>query len=162
MNIKILIPLCLLLVVGAAVLILNQFQVLEREAADETELTEEQIGMFLQFERKVKDVRQSVQNGIMAEDKDHLIQAAQKSLVVFDLAQELEEEFPQAEGLKKTYEEFYARLVSIITLFMENRLEQGRARLMELEQSHVFVHGKLEAILDSVTGEGCVPCFEDL
>ncbi len=163
MNIKILAPIFVLLGAGLAVLVLQYPQVLDREKGEEVEeLSEAEMAMFLELERKVRDVRQSVQNGILAEDEDFLIQASNQSIEVYDLIEKLSDRFPEAEGLEEAYQDFYAKLVSIITLFMENRLEPGRARLMELEQSHGFIDNKLRGLVDTVTGEGCLPCFQDL
>ncbi len=162
MNKKIPAFLVLLLGAGLAAMFLYYTQIPDRDAAREAELSDAEVGMFLQFERKVTAVRQAVQNGILAEDEDYLIQASRQSVEVFDLIQDLTSRFPEAEGLESAYQDYYAQLVSIITLFMENRLEQGRARLLELEQSHGFIEGKMRAIVDTVTGEGCLPCFQEL
>lgn len=163
MKSKIIVPLCLAAGALMAVLVMHYPQIKEQVRPSETEeLTQAEVGLFLQFEREVKAVRQAVQNGILAEDVEYLVQASSKSLEVFDLLDELTRAFPEAQGLEKTYQDFYAQLVSIISLFMEKRLERGRARLMELEESHSFIDGKMRAIVDSVTGDGCLPCFEDL
>ncbi len=163
MKLKIIAPVLILLGAGLAVLALQYTDIFNGEKEEETaELTEAEMGMFLDLERKVKDVRQSVQNGILTEDADFLIQASNQSVEVFDLIDNLTARFPEAEGLEEAYQDFYAKLVSIITLFMENRLEPGRARLMELEESHGFIDNKLRGIVATVTGEGCLPCFQDL
>jgi len=163
MKMKIMAPVLILLGAGLAVLALQYTDIFNWEKEEETlELTEAQMGMFLDLERKVKAVRQSVQNGILAQDEDFLIQASNQSLEVFDLIDSLTDTFQEAEGLEEAYQDFYASLVSIITLFLENRLEPGRARLMEMEESHAFIDNKLRGIVATVTGEGCLPCFQDL
>jgi len=131
----------------------------KQDSAEQEKLNQEQLAMLLQFERKVIQVQQAVKSGILADDSAYLVTAAQTSLEVFDLLDQIKAAFPDAADLEKSYQDFYAKLLTIVTLFFENRLERGRATLMELEESHVFIYGKLRAIMSTATGDGCVPCF---
>ncbi len=61
----------------------------------------------------------------------YLVMAAQTSLEVFDLLDQIKGRLPQrSPTLGKSYLDFYAKLLTIVTLFFENRLERGRATLM--------------------------------
>ncbi|SMP44773.1 hypothetical protein SAMN06295888_10329 [Desulfonatronum zhilinae] len=131
----------------------------QQDGAEQEKLDQEQLAMLLQFERKVIQVQQAVKSGILTDDSAYLVMAAQVSLEVFDLLDQIKAAFPDAAALEKSYQDFYAKLLTIVTLFFENRLERGRATLMELEESHVFIYGKLRAIMSTATGDGCVPCF---
>ncbi len=124
-------------------------------------ITDEQLALLVDFERKVTLVQQAIKNGILTRDSDYLIVAANISLDVFDLLDQIENVFSDAETLAGSYQDYFAKLVTIISLFYENRLERGRASLMELEESHIFIQGKLRAITQTAIGDGCVPCFGD-
>lgn len=127
--------------------------------AEKQKLNEAQLALLLQFERRALQVQQSIKSGILTKDPAFMVQAAQTSLSVFDTLAEIEASFPEARELTRSYQDFYAKLVTIISLFFENRLERGRATLMELEESNVFIYGKLRNIMSTATGQGCVPCF---
>jgi len=130
------------------------------KAVEERErITDQQLTLLVDFERKVTLVQQAIKNGILTRDSDYLIVAANISLDAYDLLEQIEDVFPDAEELTDSYQDYYAKLVTIITLFYENRLERGRASLMELEESHSFIQGKLRVITQTATGDGCVPCF---
>ncbi len=132
------------------------------KAVEERErITDEQVALLMDFERKVTLVQQAIKNGILTRDSDYLIVAANISLDAYDLLEQIEDVFPDSEDLTDSYQDYFAKLVTIITLFYENRLERGRASLMELEESHTFIQGKLRAITRTATGDGCVPCFGD-
>ncbi len=132
----------------------------DEQAVEKREIiTDEQVALLVDFERKVTLVQQAIKNGILTRDSDYLILAANISLDAYDLLEQIEEVFPDSEDLTDSYQDYFAKLVTIITLFYENRLERGRASLMELEESHTFIQGKLRVITRTATGDGCVPCF---
>ncbi len=124
-------------------------------------IADDQIALLVDFERKVTLVQQAIKNGILTRDSDYLIVASNISLDAYDLLDQIEGVFPGSEELTVSYQDYFAKLVTIITLFYENRLERGRASLMELEESHTFIQGKLRAITRTATGDGCIPCFDD-
>ena len=124
-------------------------------------ITDDQIALLVDFERKVSLVQQAIKNGILTRDSDYLIVASNISLDAYDLLDQIEGIFPESDELTRSYQDYFAKLVTIITLFYENRLERGRASLMELEESHTFIQGKLRAITRTATGDGCIPCFDD-
>lgn len=131
----------------------------DRPVEKSERITDEQLALLVDFERKVTLVQQAIKNGILTRDSDYLIVAANISLDVYDLLDQIETIFPDAEDLAGSYQDYFAKLVTIISLFYENRLERGRASLMELEESHIFIQGKLRAITQTAIGDGCVPCF---
>jgi len=133
----------------------------DRAVEERERITDQQLALLVDFERKVTLVQQAIKSGILTRDSDYLIVAANISLDAYDLLDQIEEIFPESEELTSSYQDYFSKLVTIITLFYENRLERGRASLMELEESHTFIQGKLRAITQTATGDGCVPCFGD-
>lgn len=127
--------------------------------AGQGKLNPEQLSMLLEFEHKVILVQQAVKSVILADDSAYLVTAAQTSLKIIDLLDQIKAAFPGAVALEKSCRNFHAKLLTIAPLFFEERPVRGRATLMELEKSHVFICGKLQAIMSTVAGNGCLPCF---
>ena len=76
-----------------------------------------------------------VREGILTGNEKYAVETARISLDVFACLDVLEPSFPEwTENFAGMYLDFFAGLVSINSLFIENRLDEGRKRLLELEQ----------------------------
>ncbi|BCB96195.1 hypothetical protein JZK55_11170 [Dissulfurispira thermophila] len=86
------------------------------------------------IDRDIKEFNMAVQSGILTLDNKYVIHADKHSLSVFDSLSTLRKSHSlEAERIKRKYMEYYSKLVSINSLFLEKRIAEGRKRLGELE-----------------------------
>ncbi|WP_052812715.1 methyl-accepting chemotaxis protein [Desulfonatronum thioautotrophicum] len=107
-------------------------------------------GHMEQIKTGIHGVFRSVQNGILTRDERYAVQTATASLNVFREMAELETAYPELIAqVRSTYHSFFVRMVSVTSLFLENRLEAAQTRLNELE------HGlaEMSALLESFQEE---------
>ena len=93
----------------------------------------------------VQEVFRAVQNGILARDHRYAVQSAQASLSVFREMEELARIHPELIAqVRPMYQTFFVRMVSITSLFLENRSQEAQARLDELERGFAEITGRME------------------
>ena len=77
-----------------------------------------------EINKGISDVRILIQNAIMVEDEAYSVFAAQRSLEIFDKLDKLGEVHPgEAEQIRRLYTEYYLEVVSIKSLFLENKMD---------------------------------------
>ncbi|MBF0328416.1 MAG: PAS domain S-box protein [Nitrospirae bacterium] len=102
------------------------------------------------IESDIKEINSTVQSGILALDDKYAIHAAKRSLILFDSFEQLSKQHPaEADKLKQQYIDYYAKLTSINSMFLEKRLDEGRKRLNELEKSSSQMNEKIVLLLDA-------------
>ncbi|MBF0235525.1 MAG: methyl-accepting chemotaxis protein [Desulfamplus sp.] len=82
------------------------------------------------------EIFRAVQSGILTKDNKYPVMAARCSLALLDHLEVLSLKYPEeSAGLKGIHEKYYTAIVSVTSLFMENRLEQAESRLDEIEKA---------------------------
>ncbi len=75
----------------------------------------------------------AIQSGILTQDSSYAIGAARHSLAIYDLLEGLEASYPdEIAQYGEMFQDYFATVVSINSLFEENRVEEGSQRLEEL------------------------------
>lgn len=83
-----------------------------------------------------KTIYRSVQSGILTKEPRYLIETAQASLTFQSTLKELAARFPnETLELSTLHLQYYAKLVSVMSLFNENRTAEANKRLQEIEAS---------------------------
>lgn len=101
-----------------------------------------------------KEITSNVQSGILTGDDEYTILAAQNSLQIFELIEELSQSHPQeAAIINERYIDFYTSMIAIYSVFTENRLEEGRERLLEVEQKAEEMNNFMAATTDKFESE---------
>lgn len=102
--------------------------------------------------RDIDGINIGVRDGILTGKKEYAVESAAISLDVFKCLDALGGPFPEwTESFHHQYLDFFARLVSINSLFLENRLEEGRDRLQELEQLRDRLEQETDALVNIST-----------
>ena len=97
--------------------------------------------------RDIDGINIGIRDGILTGKEEYAVESAVISLDVFKCLESLGRPFPEwTKNFNDLYLDFFSRLVSINSLFLENRLEEGRDRLLELEQ----LRGRLEQETDAL------------
>ncbi|OEF97974.1 methyl-accepting chemotaxis protein [Desulfuribacillus alkaliarsenatis] len=85
------------------------------------------------IESQSKEIVSDIKSGILTNDDEYAILAAQKSLAVFDAIEHLKDQVPeQAAIIEREYTDFYTSIVAVQAVFLENRTEEGAVRLQEV------------------------------
>ena len=119
-----------------AVLLLGVFAgiywLLERQLFELVETREQMNRVEIQVERLTADL----QSGILSLDNSYFISAARTSLdIEADLLHLSQREPALILGLRDEYYAFYSGMVSVSSVFLEQRLQEGQQRLAELRQA---------------------------
>lgn len=139
---KIAIPFILLAVVisGAffAVYWLTERQLLvvaeTREALKQTEVDIQRLAVDLQ-------------SGILSSDEGYFISAAANSVQIENQLRSLRQQEPEImQGLLSQYHDYYAGMVAVSSVFLEQRLEEGQARLQELTRSRDAISRQVDSV----------------
>ena len=97
--------------------------------------------------RDIDGINIGIRDGILTGKEEYAVESAAISLDVFKCLDALGGPFPEwTKNFNALYLDFFSRLVSINSLFLENRIEEGRDRLLELEQ----LRGRLEQETDAL------------
>jgi methyl-accepting chemotaxis protein len=92
---------------------------------------------FNRINSLIEQMTISIQSGILTRDTDYAVQSAVHSLEIFDTLKLLKTDYPEEiEAFSDEYIQYYVTLVSIHSLFEENRLADGSSRLQELGERH--------------------------
>jgi signal transduction histidine kinase len=98
-----------------------------------------------QIRQEMHDINRTIQSGILTLDERYAVEAAGHSLHVFDHLSALEKlHSADAETIRMMYLNYYPKIVSINSLFLEKRLDEGRIRLAELETSYSEMNAQLD------------------
>ena len=94
----------------------------------------------------IQEVFRAVQSGILTRDHHYAVQSARTSLEIRQELEAVARIHPElAEQVRSLYQPFFARMVSITSLFQENRMQEAQSRLSELEQGFVDMAGRMDA-----------------
>jgi methyl-accepting chemotaxis protein len=81
---------------------------------------------------RVHEVSARVQSGILTRQESYAIEAAQSALAADAALTELTPDYPEAAALLAQFQDFFAGMVAINSMYLENRLAEGEKRLTEL------------------------------
>ncbi|MDA8424036.1 MAG: ATP-binding protein [Nitrospiraceae bacterium] len=118
-----------------------------------------QMGRTIEAERLLDEISEgmqeinwTIQSGILTHDERYAVQSARHSLRVFERLAFLEKLHPaDAAAIRSMYLDHYVKIVSINSLFLENRLEEGSARLVDLEKSYSRMNAEMQRVIDLQT-----------
>lgn len=100
------------------------------------------------------EINRTIQSGILTLDERYAVQAAQHSLRVFERLSALEKLQPaDAEAVRRRYLDYYVKIVSINSLFLENRLDEGLTRLAELEINSSKINAEMDGMIQLRIGQ---------
>ncbi len=81
----------------------------------------------------VNGINSDIRGGILSQDEQDMIQASASSMEIYSVLEAIRADYPnEAATFRADYTRYFAKLVSTSSLFMENRLDLGRARLSEM------------------------------
>lgn len=81
----------------------------------------------------VNGINSDIRGGILSQDEQDMIQASASSMEVYSVLEAIRADYPdEAATFRADYTRYFAKLVSTSSLFLENRLDLGRARLAEM------------------------------
>jgi signal transduction histidine kinase len=102
-----------------------------------------------QVNEGMHEINRTIQSGILTLDEKYAVQAARHSLRVLEMLNALERLHPEEAGaIRRMYLEHYVKGVSINSIFLEKRLDEGRSRLADLEMSYSKMNAEIERVLD--------------
>lgn len=102
-----------------------------------------------QINEGMHEINRTIQSGILTLDERYAVQSARHSLRALEKLAALEKLHPEDAGaIRRMYLEHYVKSVSINSIFLEKRLEEGRIRLADLEMSHSKMNAEIERMLD--------------
>lgn len=114
----------------------------------------ETIQLLNQIDSDIKEFNRVIQSGILTLDNKYTIQADRYSLGIFDSLNTLKKTHSsEAERIKRRYMDYYSKLISINSLFLEKRLQEGRKRLDELELIYSEINEEISKTLYMHMGE---------
>lgn len=98
----------------------------------------------------IKEFNRTIQSGILTLDETYEIRSANFSLRVFERLELLQKTHSdEAERLRRMHIDYYTKLVSISSLFLEKRLEEGRSNLSALERSYSGINQEIEGMIEA-------------
>jgi signal transduction histidine kinase len=107
-----------------------------------------------QIREGMQEINRAIQSGILTLDEKYAVQSARHSLEVIERLTALEKLHPEYAGaIRRMYLDYYVKIVSINSLFLENRVEEGRTRLAELEMSQSKINAEMDRMLDLQIGQ---------
>jgi len=106
---------------------------------------------LLQMQTRVHELASSVQIGILTGDERHSIRAAE---IAFDVDGRLTDAAGSgsaaAQGLLGQFQDYFAGMVSVSALFLENRVAEGEAQLREVERMQQRIDQAVGSVLSEV------------
>jgi methyl-accepting chemotaxis protein len=109
--------------------------------------------LVVETAREIDRINIRIRDGILTGQDSAAVAAAQHSMNVLRQLDNLETIFPgQTSKLRNEYLDFFTGLVAINSLFNENRLEEGRNRLHELDRLLGRIAAAEALLLDSAAG----------
>ena len=117
--------------------------------------------VLTQLQTQVREVSARVQSGILTHKDSYAIDAAKTALAADQALHTLAADYPQAESLLTAFQDYYAGMVAVNSVFLENRKEEGEKRLDELRTREANVDklvvaaiAEAHAELDTLHGLG--------
>ncbi|MBE0508094.1 MAG: methyl-accepting chemotaxis protein [Marinospirillum sp.] len=105
------------------------YWLLDRQLLELVDSRERMSRVELNIERITADL----QSGILSLNDEYFIAAAQTSLLVEQELQWLQAQQPELlRGFNEQYQQFYAGMVAVSSVFLEQRVEEGQQRLSDL------------------------------
>lgn len=102
---------------------------------------------FYSIEEAINAIYRDVQSGILTRDEHYAITAARTSVELFEQFEQLSKAYPKSTAhLQQAYLEYFTSLVSVTSLFLENRTLEARQRLVEIEKIFVRIQGDMHAV----------------
>lgn len=102
----------------------------------------------------IRELNRTVQSGILTLDDKYAVQSAGYSLKVFAGLARLEETYPdKARIIEALHMDYYVKLVSIGSLFIEKRLDEGRRRLNEIEAGYTKIDYEISRLTAAHSNE---------
>jgi len=118
-----------------------------------------QIGRIIEAERLLDQIskgmyelNRTIQSGILTLDEKYAVQSARYSLQIIEKLSALENLHPaEAAEMRRMYLAYYVKLVSISSIFLEKRLDEGRTRLADLDMSFSKINAEMKRMVDLQT-----------
>lgn len=108
--------------------------------------------MYEDVQNLVRNIDQlgiTVRDGILTRDDEHAIKAAQLSLAIHDELEQLGQMPRQLVGrVLSGYEPYYTGLVSLTSLYRENRIDDAQRRLDELGELETAIDQAVQPMID--------------
>ena len=102
--------------------------------------------------RKVDTINIAIRDGILTKDSRYALEAAAESTAIFEgMASLSADSRIYADAFNREFTKFYVNLVSLYSLFLENRIEEALAKLKELESLRVSMSDAEEKLLSFAT-----------
>lgn len=137
-----------------AVFVFSTFAWIYRFQNYEMERIIEAERLLDKISEEIHEINRTIQSGILTLDEGYAVHTAQHSLRVIEMLTALEKLYPEDAGaIKRMYLDYYVKIVSINSLFLEKRVEEGRARLAELELSHSKINSEMVRIISLQIGQ---------
>lgn len=119
-----------------------------------------QLGRIIEAERLLDQISEAMfeinrtsQSGILTLDEKYDVQSSKHSLIVFEKLAELNKLHPaDTARIRRMYLAYYVKIVSINSLFLEKRLDEGRTRLAEIDSGFSEINAELEKQIDFQIG----------
>lgn len=107
----------------------------------------------------INEIYSSAQSGILTGNPAYSVKMAQKSLEVQDMIQDLGKYgadkknyrfdfLDDIRNINKLYIDTYAKIVSVNSLFLENRIQEGSNRLKEIEEGYTQIISAIDLIIE--------------
>ncbi|OEH86277.1 hypothetical protein BHU72_13700 [Desulfuribacillus stibiiarsenatis] len=146
---KIIIPFAVLGIFIVSVLIgMNYYQ---NNTLDTLLKTERTVGAI---QSNSKSIIGNIKSGILTGNDYYAVLAANQSLEIYDLIEELKKfDAEQALNIETEYVSFYSSVVAVQAVFLENRIEEGSQRLAEIADKEHMMNRFLDAILTKLNKE---------
>lgn len=107
-----------------------------------------------QIKSLVNEVGQKIQSGILTDDETYSVEAANLSLEVHDLLELLKETHPkEGAAVEADFTAFFVNMVAINSIFLENRIDEGRARLGEIGNLQNSINSSLNTVEEILISE---------
>ncbi|MBI5233331.1 MAG: PAS domain S-box protein [Deltaproteobacteria bacterium] len=114
----------------------------------------ETIRLLDSIDGDIKEFNRTIQSSILTLDDAYAVKSAAYSLRIFDNLDKLSKLHPDdTERIRHEYMNYCVKLVSISSLFLEKRREEGKRHLAELEISYEKINREISVVLDDETGE---------
>lgn len=104
-----------------------------------------------QTESDINQLAADIQSGILSSDESYFISVAKNSINVESRIARLERIEPEImQGLLNQYHEFFSGMVAVSSVFLEQRYDEGQARLIELVQLRESIGDTVERATEAL------------
>jgi methyl-accepting chemotaxis protein len=106
-----------------------------------------------QLQTQVREVSARVQSGILTRQESYAIDAANAALAADQAMTALAANYPKSTALLAKFQDYYAGMVAINSVYLENRQAEGEKRLGELRARELAVDQAVNAAVTEAHGE---------